>query len=127
MRFNTTSYSNGVSIVDSTKATVNQEGTYNIQFSAQFDKTDSGKDEVEVWLRVNGVDLDWSSTILEIDGNNAEYVAAWNWLVDLKAGEFVELVWFTADVNMRILSRGALTSPSRPEVPSVILTVSQVG
>jgi hypothetical protein len=32
-------------------------GTYNIQFSAQFDKTDGGKDDVSVWFLKNGANI----------------------------------------------------------------------
>ncbi len=126
MRFNTTDFSFGVSIIDNTKIKIEQVGTYNIQFSAQVDKTDSGKDEIDIWLRKNGINIPNSNTIVEVDGNNAELVSAWNFLVQTNTNDYYELAWHSSDIDMRLLSRGTQSNPDRPAVPSVILSVSQV-
>jgi hypothetical protein len=44
----------------------------------------------------------------------------------LDAGDYLELNWHSNDLNMRILSRAATSNPTRPEIPSIILTVTQV-
>jgi hypothetical protein len=124
--YNTTDISNGVSIVSNTRITIASVGIYNIQFSAQVDKTDSGTDEIEIWLRKNGQNVADTNTILELPKNNAEAVAAWNWLVSANAGDYYEIAWFSGDTDMRLLSRIAQTNPTRPAIPSVILTVSQI-
>jgi hypothetical protein len=124
--FDTTVVANGISIVNNTQITFAYTGTYNIQFSAQFDKTDSGDDDVEVWFSQNGSDADWSSTIMTLHGNNGRDVAAWNFVVQVTAGDYCELHWHSDDVNMRLLARAAQTTPTRPAIPSVILTVVPV-
>lgn len=126
MTFNTTDFASGVSIVDNSKITFAHTGKYDIQFSAQFDKTDSGTDDVEVWLSKNGNNVDWSSTSLSLVGNNAKLVAAWNFFVDANAGDYYELKWHSNDTDMRILARAGQSNPSRPQIPSIILTVNQV-
>ena len=126
MTFNTTDFASGVSIVDNSKITFANTGKYDIQFSAQFDKTDSGTDDVEVWLSKNGNNVDWSSTSLSLTGNNAKLVAAWNFFVDASAGDYYQLKWHSNDLDMRILARAGQSNPSRPEIPSIILTVNQV-
>jgi hypothetical protein len=126
---NSTVDSNGVSIVDGTKVTfaAGSDGTYDLQFSAQFDKTDSGTDEVDVWVSKNGTDLEWSNTTLSLVGNNAKVVAAWNFqLNDVTGGDYFELHWWSPDSAMRVLAIAAGSSPTRPAVPSLILTVAQV-
>jgi len=123
---NSTAYSNGIYIIDATKITFDHAGHYNIQFSAQFDKTDSGDDDFEVWISQNGSDLPWTSTIVTLHGNNARDVAAWNFLVFVEDGDYVQLKWHSADSTVRILARAAQTSPTRPAIPSVILTVVPV-
>ena len=126
---NSTVDSNGVSIVDGSKITFasGSDGTYDLQFSVQFDKTDSGTDEVDVWLSKNGVDEDWSNTVLSLVGNNAKVVAAWNFqLNDVEGGDFFQLHWWSPDADMRALAAAAGTSPTRPAVPSIIVTVAQV-
>lgn len=126
IKYNTTAISDGVSIVDNTKITFAHAGRYNIQFSLQIDKTDSGRDEVELWLMRDGVNETYSSTRVTLDGNDAKVVAAWNFVTDQAAGSYAELAWYSADADMRIVAVAPTTNPARPGVPSVILTVTQV-
>ena len=124
--YNTTDFSNGISILSNSRITISSGGVYNIQFSAQIDKTDSGTDEIEIWLRKNGQNVADTATILELPKNNAEVVAAWNWLVQANSNDYYEIAWSSIDTSMRILTRGTQSNPDRPAVPSVILTVSQI-
>lgn len=117
---------NSIDIVLGTQISFTYEGIYNIQFSAQLDKTDSGNDEIEIWLDRNGTNVPNSATVLELSGNNAETVAAWNWLVEANAGDYYEILWHSIDTDMRILARGTQSNPTRPAIPSIILTVSPV-
>lgn len=126
MTFNTTAESKGIYITQSSRITFEYDGVYNIQFSAQVEKTDSGNDEIEIWLSKNGQNVDWSSTTLELQGNNTELVAAWNFVSSFNSGDYFELYWHSNDINMRILTRGTQSNPSRPSIPSIILTVQQI-
>jgi hypothetical protein len=126
MKLNTTDISNGVSIVSNSRITIANAGVYNIQFSAQFDKTDSGTDAVEVWLCKNGNNIANSNTELTLAGNNAKIVAAWNWFVNAAAGDYFEICWYSADAAVFINAIAAGTSPTRPAIPSLILTVNQI-
>lgn len=124
MTFDTTDETSGVSIVSGSQITVANEGTYNVQFSAQMDKTDAGDDDVEIWLRKNGNNLPWTNTAISLHSNNGKDVPAWNFVLTLNAGDYLQLCWYSADVDMRILARGVVAG--RPEIPSIILTVTQV-
>lgn len=131
MTFNTVDSSLGISIVSGSRITVLRGGVYNLQFSAQFDKTDSGQDSFEVWLKKNGQALDWSNTTVDANNNNAKVVAAWNFVLQLVVGDYLELAWWSADVNMRLFAQAAQAavpgvSPARPAIPSVILTMTGV-
>jgi hypothetical protein len=126
MKLNTTDIDNGVSIVSNSRITITYSGVYNIQFSAQFDKTDSGTDAVEVWLCKNGNNVANSNTELTLAGNNAKIVAAWNWFVNAAAGDYYEICWYSADAAVFINAIAAGTSPTRPAIPSLILTVNQI-
>ena len=126
MTFDTTSSSAGVNIVDGSKITFANSGTYNLAFSAQFDKTDSGQDTVDVWLsNASGV-ISWTNTKIDNNNNNGKVVAAWNFFVTVNAGEYVELNWYSSDASMRVYAQNSATNPVRPEIPSVILTVNQI-
>jgi hypothetical protein len=102
-------------------------GIYNIQFSSQMDKTDAGVDYVNFWLRKNGVDVTASAGVISLQGNAPAYMmAAWNYLIELIAGDIVELYWGSADTNMSIQSEVAQISPlAHPAIPSTILTITQ--
>ena len=101
-------------------------GTYDIQFSAQFEKTDAGTDTIDLWMRKNGIDYPYSDTKLTLVGNNAKSVPAWNFVVSVNDNDTVQLVWSSPDPNVQLTSQGTQSSPTRPAIPSMILTVTQV-
>lgn len=101
-----------------------QAGTYNFQFSLQLDKTAASTAAVYVWYRINGVDIANSATKVAINGSDAETVAAWNFIHDLNANDYFELVWSTDDTNCFIAALAAAAPV--PAIPSVILTAVQV-
>ena len=117
---------NGVSIVDSSKMRVTNAGVYNLQFSAQFEKTNSGTDSIDIWLAKNGNNVAWSNTRSWLVGNNAKQVAAWNFVVTLAAGDYVQIYWSSSDLAVRLFAEPASTGPIRPAIPSVIATLTQV-
>ena len=123
----TTDLSSGVSVVNSTDITVDDTGVYNIAFSAQITKTDAGTDTVYLWLRVNGADVPNSNTALVLIGGSAKQVAAWNFFASLGAGQHATLMWASLDANARILYEDDTATPYGPAIPSMIVTVDQVG
>lgn len=126
VRFNSTHISDGISIVDQTKITLLHNGRFNLQFSLQLDKTDSGTDDVEIFLLRNGVAGPWTNTKITLDGNNAKSAAAWNFVVEELAGTYIELAWYSLDANVLIHAEPATTNPVRPGIPSAIVTITQV-
>jgi len=129
MSLNTTDITNGVSVSGSTNPfntyiKTENAGVYNIQFSAQVDKTDSGTDEIVIWLRKNGIDLTDTATTLTLPTNNSKAVAAWNWFVNSAANDYYQIIWYSADTDLRILAETA--GGGHPGIPSVIATVNRV-
>lgn len=123
MTLNVTDISYGVYVNSpSSQVYIDTEGLYNFQFSAQLAKTTGGIGAVYIWCRVNGVDIPDSATKIRIQGNNAETVAAWNFVLPVKAGDYFELIWSTDDTNCQIFASAA--SPPVPAIPSLILTVT---
>ena len=128
MSFDTTDFAVGVSIVDDTKITLQNKGVYDIQFSSQFSRAGgAGFSTVDVWLRKNGVDVPESNTSLNIPQSGGKSVAAWNFLVQANAGDYYQLAWYSDDADVEMWHSAAGEDPVRPEIPSVILTVTQVG
>jgi hypothetical protein len=131
VKLNTTDLTNGVSVVNDgsgnpTRITLANTGIYNIQFSLQLEKTGgSGNFIVDIWVRKNGVDIPSTTGKIVLTGsaNASPVVAAWNYVLDLTAGDYVQLMWSTSNNNAVILASAA-ASP-HPSVPSAILTVTQ--
>lgn len=97
---------------------------YNIQFSLQLYSSSASTKNVSIWLRINGTDVPDSATIITVSGSSAGTVAAWNFVVNLTAGSYFELVW-SADSTAVTIQSLAASSP-RPAVPGVILTVTSL-
>jgi hypothetical protein len=129
MSLNTTDITNGVSISGSTNPfntyiKTQNAGVYDIQFSAQVDKTDSGNDEIWIWIRKNGIDLTDTATSLILQGNSAHDVAAWNFFVNAAAGDYFQLMWYSPDANVRLHAESAFGVV--PGIPSLIVTANRV-
>jgi hypothetical protein len=102
-------------------------GVYEIQSPAQIDKSDSGNDDIDIWLAQNGANTSWTNTTQTLVGSTEEkYIAAWNFMVSAHAGDYFELMWSSPDTFMRLVAAPAQVSPARPGVPSVIVSVMQV-
>jgi len=129
MSLNVTDISNGVSISGSTSPfntyiKVQNPGVYDIQFSAQVDKTDSGTDEIWIWIRKNGTNISDSATSIQLVGNGAHYVAAWNFFVNAAANDYFQLMWYSPDANVRLHAESAFGVV--PGIPSLIVTANRV-
>jgi hypothetical protein len=128
MTLNNDEGSNGVSIVSSTEITTARTGNYNIQFSAQLEKTDSGTDEIEIWLEKNGTAIANTATQLTLSGNNDKQVAAWNWLVEsANVNDYYEIAWISNDANLQLTAIDSANTLSGVAIPSLIVTVVPVG
>lgn len=132
---NTTALSNGVSIEldefgSPTKIKFDSSGVFNISFSMQLQKSDTGLDTVSIWLAQNGENVDNSSTDISlIDKNEASRLfAAWNFVVGASGGDYFQLrISATNNLKTTILYAPAQLNPTRPAIPSTILTVNQIG
>ena len=60
--FDTTDYSNGVTLSNSSRLNVANAGIYDIQFSIQFKNTTNDTQDVDVWFRKNGTNIDKSNS-----------------------------------------------------------------
>lgn len=123
----TTSLNNGINVLDSCKFTVSSAGTYNLQFSLQLNKLQGGSSEnIDIWLSKNGSNVPDSNTRLTLANNNNLLVAAWNFIEFLNAGEFLELKISVTDPEIVIYSLPTQTTPTRPAIPSAIVTLTQI-
>ncbi len=127
MKLNTVISQRQITVIDGSKIKVTTAGTYNVQFSAQMFHSANDATTAEIWLRVNGNDLAASNTVFTFARKDDKYVAAWNFMIDLAANDFFQLMWYSIDSTVAIVNVPESLAPARPSVPSLILTVNQVG
>ena len=129
MTFNTTDFANGVSI-SSSKITVATAGIYNLQFSAQFQNTDTAFQDVYIWLRQNGVDIPGSTGFVSVPnrhaGTDGHSIIGWNYFLDMAANDYVEIYWSVPNVAVTIQHLNASGTPTKPSTQSVVATLSFV-
>lgn len=111
-----------INATKSTRLTVSADGVYNFQFSVQLDKTSSAAKNVWIWARIDDVDVSNSATKITLSGSSAATAAARNFVENLTANSYFELMWATNDVDCHMAAVAA--SPPVPAIPSVIMTVT---
>jgi hypothetical protein len=127
--FDTTDFSNGVTLSNSSRLNVSQAGIYDIQFSIQFKNTTNDGQDVDVWFRKNGTNIANSNSRFHVvarksSGDPSHMIAALNFFVNLAANDYIEIMWNPTNVGVSIEHFAASSTPTRPAVPSVIATLS---
>lgn len=127
LSYESTDISSNVHIggINNSEIVMDVAGRFNIQFSTQFHAT-SGGAIVYVWLKKNGTSIPWSNTRVDITANNPYAVLAWNWFVDAAQYDAFEIFWSSPSNNVKVEALTGLTG-TKPNVPSNIVTVNQVG
>jgi hypothetical protein len=129
--FDTTDFSNGVYLSNSSRLNVRNTGIYNLEFSIQFKNTTNDSQDAEVWFRKNGTNIAASNSRFGLparksSGDPSHIIGALNLYLELTAGDYVELMWKVSDTGVSIEHYAAGTSPTRPATPSVITTMSYI-
>ena len=129
--FNTTDFSNGVTIASTSRITVADAGIWNCQFSIQLKNTTNDTQDAEIWFRKNGTDISNSNSRFALpprksSGDPSHTIAAMNFFATLNSTDYIEIMWRVSDVGVSIEQYAAGTSPTRPATPSAIVTMSFV-
>lgn len=129
--FDTTDFSNGVTLSNSSRLNVVNAGLYNCQFSIQFKNTTNDTQDVDVWFRKNGTNIDKSNSRFGLSprkssGDASHTISAMNFFVNMAENDYIEIMWRPSDIGVSIEHYGTSTTPTRPAVPSVIATMSFV-
>jgi hypothetical protein len=125
--YQTTDMSNDVHIggIDHEQIIMDRAGKFNIAFSAQFHQISSAG-TLYIWLSKNGTPVPYSNSRVLITANSPEVITAWNFFVDAAAGDYYEIRWSSTSNQTQVQAVTGLTG-TKPNIPSLILTVNQVG
>jgi len=130
MTLDTTDFSNGVTLSNSSRINVTNAGLYNLQWSGQFQNTDTQLHDVSVWLRVNGTDVTGSTGFISVPnshgGIDGHTISGWNYFLQLAQNDYVELYWSATNTPVSLQFYPAQTSPTRPSTASLIVTMTFV-
>ena len=129
--FNTTDFANGVTLASGSRITVADAGIWNCQFSIQMKNTTNDTQDAEIWFRKNGSNIANSNSRFNLSprkssGDPSHIIAALNFFVSMNSTDYLEIMWRVSDVGVSIEQYAAGTSPTRPAVPSAIVTMTFV-
>jgi len=130
--FNTSDALNtGVTVASSSQITFTAAGVYDVYFNIQFLNGENSDHEVSIWLRLNGSDIANSATriVIPASGVGGTGFFAFNTLLSVAAGQYVQVYWATEDADVSLNYEAAVpTTPfARPAIPSAVLTANRVG
>ena len=130
LTFNTTDLANGINIgVPSSKLVVTKTGVYNLQFSVQIALSAGAGGTAYLWLRKNGVNQTYTNTGVYMQNANDKHVAAWNFVLSLNAGDYLELIMWAQGADVSALTETptpGLGGNGNVGVPSIIATLTQI-
>ena len=128
MTLNTTDYANGVSVASSSRITVDDAGIWNLQWSGQFENTDSQDHDVRVWIKVNGTNLTGSTGFFAIPSKHGSVdghgLVGWNYYLSLNANDYIELWWESDSALVSLQAYAAGTN--YPSTASLITTMNYI-
>lgn len=115
-------------VYGNTLITVSNTAVYNVMFSAQFTNSGGTGQTVDIWLRKNGTNaaanVPNSNGNVHLQGNQTFVMAAWNYFINLNAGDFIQICWTATSTNITMVPDAA--TAVHPEAPSIIVTLNQV-
>lgn len=124
--FNTTVEADGFIAYSGNRIRNTYAGTYLYTLSVVVSKTDGGNDDIDIWFGKNGSSIANSNTRATIDKANGHDLVTITFLQTMAANSDLYVYWSSADADMRLLNSGPFTTPTRPAIPSIILTATQV-
>ena len=133
---NTTDYSNGVYVSNTSRLNVRNAGIYAVQYSIQWKNTTNDPQDVDIWLRKNGNDIAGTNSRFGMparksSGDPSHLIAVTTLFVELAANDYIEIAWRVSDIGVVMehyaaVSASAGVTPAIPATPSVIITVQYI-
>lgn len=117
---------NGVSCSSGT-LTFAYAGKYQIITELAIGASTGTNPVVTVWMTQNGTNVPNSAQDFQLlGGSNTVQMSVCTWLLDIAAGDTVDVYWSSTNINTSLEYQGTLTSPTRPASPSASVNVAQV-
>jgi hypothetical protein len=131
--FNQPVITQGVRVENTDEIWFEKSGQYLVTFTLQVSNRSNAVQEFEVWAGYNGTNYPLSNTRFDIPARKS--VSVYGHVVPAITGiftvanpqtEYLTIKWWASSTDVFLEHYAAGTSPTRPEIPSVILTVNLV-
>jgi hypothetical protein len=131
--YNTPVWTKGIRVENDSELWFDAPGKYLVTFSLQFTNRGNSAAEIEVWAKRGNTNYPLSNTRYDIESRKSEsvwahQVVAVSGIFDVQnvATDYLQIAWWSSGASVFIEHYAAGTSPTRPEIPSVILTANFV-
>jgi hypothetical protein len=133
LSFNQPIITQGVRVENTDEIWFEKSGQYLVTFTLQVSNRGNTAAEFEVWAGYNGTNYPLSNTRFDIPARksasiNSHIVPAITGIFTVAnpQTEYLTIKWWSDSTDVYLEHYAAGTSPTRPEIPSVILTVNFV-
>ena len=129
--YNTPVFEYGIRVENNTRLKFDYPGQYLIIVNCQFTNRGNAVAEFEMWAKNTGVNYPLSNVRFDIPARKSSEV--WSHVVAVINGiftvndpetEYLEIAWWADSTDVFLEYYDARTSPTRPAIPSVILTAN---
>ena len=127
--YNQIIFSDGINVENNSRITFAYPGQYLVTVSLQVTNSDNQIKEFELWAKNSGTNYPLSNTRFDVPATKGmagfgHLVANVAGIFTVSNGEYLEMAWWSDGANVKLEHYAAGTSPTRPEIPSVIVTVN---
>lgn len=130
--YDVSDFPDGISLSSSSRINVQHGGVYLFTYSIQFQNDTNSTETVDVWFRKNGTDIANSNSQFSMParksaGTPASLIAVTPFMIDLAAGDYIQIMWRPSVTTVSIQQLPAVTAnpgvtPAIPSTPSVLLS-----
>jgi hypothetical protein len=123
----------GITLSSGSRLTVPTEGIYTVTFSLQFKNTTNDAQDIDVWIRKNGVDIPDTNSRFSIParkstGNPSHLITTTPVMIQLASNDYTEVMWRVSNTGVNMEHFPAVTAvpgttPAIPATPSAIVQV----
>lgn len=133
LTYTTIALGNGITVENNSRIKVPCAGEYLVTFTLQVTNRGNTAAEFEVWAKDTGTNYPLSNTRFDVPVRKSSGI--WShvvpaitgiFTVDDPANDYLEIAWWSDSLDVYLEHYAAGTSPTRPEIPSVILTINFV-
>jgi hypothetical protein len=133
LSFNQPVITQGIRVENTDEIWFDQPGQYLVTFTLQVSNRSNGVQEFEVWAGYNGTNYPLSNTRFDVPPRKSASIYGHTvpaitgiFTVSNPATEYLTIKWWASSTDVFLEHYAAATSPTRPEIPSVIMTVNFV-